>query len=160
MKPSVKILVGLGIIFIISDIVLSQFHTLGVIPHPPFPTSLVASITAGIGEEIIFRLFFISFWVWLISYVILKQKWKNKIFWGITIFSALIFTAAHFPSIIALYNLNAVNEIPYALMVEVTFLNVLLSFFTAYQFRKYGLLAAIGIHFWVDIVWHVLWGLF
>ena len=26
-------------------------------------------------------------------------------------------------------------------------------------FRKYGFLAPVGIHFWADIVWHVLWGL-
>ena len=63
--------IAIGVFFIFADIILSQFHTLGPLPHPPFPTSLIASAVAGIGEELIFRLFFISFWVWLISYVIL-----------------------------------------------------------------------------------------
>lgn len=66
--------IAIGIFFIITDTILARFHTLGPLPHPPFPISLVASITSGIGEEIIFRLFFISFWVWLISCVILRNR--------------------------------------------------------------------------------------
>jgi len=148
----------LGIIFIVLDLILSQFHTLGSIPHPPFPTSIIASATAAIGEEIIYRLFFISFWVWLISHLILKSRWKNIIFWLITFCSAILFASAHFPSIIALYGLNTISEIPFALIIELIILNGLLSIFTAYFFRKYGFLAAVGVHFWADIVWHVIWG--
>ncbi len=28
-----------------------------------------------------------------------------------------------------------------------------------YYFRKYGFLAAAGIHFWTDISWHVVYGM-
>jgi hypothetical protein len=24
---------------------------------------------------------------------------------------------------------------------------------------KYGFLAAVGIHFWTDVIWHVIWGM-
>jgi len=74
------------------------------------------------------------------------------------LFSAFLFALAHLPSIIALYGLNTVSEIPAALILEIIILNGLLLVFAAYYFRKYGLLAAVGIHFWADIVWHVLWG--
>ncbi|GAH57810.1 unnamed protein product, partial [marine sediment metagenome] len=37
-------------------------------------------------------------------------------------------------------------------------LNGVVSLFAAYYFRKYGFLAAVGIHFWTDVVWHVVWG--
>ncbi len=148
----------LGIIFIVLDLILSQFHTLGSIPHPPFPTSIIASATAAIGEEIIYRLFFISFWVWLISHLILKGRWKNIIFWIVTFCSAILFTSAHLPSIIALYGLNTLSEIPPALILEIFILNGLLSIPAAYYLRKYGLLAAVGVHFWADILWHVIWG--
>ncbi len=47
---------GLGIFFILCDVIISRYNPLGPFPHPPFPTSVVASATAGIGEEIIFRL--------------------------------------------------------------------------------------------------------
>jgi hypothetical protein len=38
-------------------------------------------------------------------------------------------------------------------------LNWVISIFAAYYFRKYGFLAAVGIHFWTDIIWHVIWGI-
>jgi hypothetical protein len=149
----------IGIFFILADVIFSKFHSLGPIPHPPFPTSLVASVTAGIGEEVIFRLFFISFWVWLISYVILKKRWQNQVFWVVSIFSALAFALGHFPSVMILFGLNTIQEIPFTLISEIILLNGVISIFAAYHFRKYGFLAAVGIHFWTDIIWHVLWGM-
>ena len=149
---------GIGIFLILADAILSRFHTLGPLPHPPFPTSLVASAAAGIGEELMFRLFFLSFGVWLISYVILRKRWQDQIFWIIAIFSALAFALAHIPSVMLLFGFNSVNEIPLALMGEIILLNGVVSLFAAYYFRKFGFLAAVGIHFWTDVVWHVIWG--
>jgi hypothetical protein len=150
---------GFGIFFIISDIVISSFNTVGHLPHPPFPTSLTASIAAGIGEEIVFRLFFISFWLWLISSFLLKGKEQNTIFWIITSFSAVAFSFGHLPSIMFLFNYTTFAQIPAMLLFEIILLNSVLSFFAAYFFRKYGFLAAVGIHFWTDLVWHVFYGL-
>lgn len=150
---------GIGIFFILADVIFSKFHTLGSIPHPPFPSSFVVSATAGIGEEVIFRLFFISFWVWFVSYIILKKRWQNQVFWIVTLFSALAFALGHFPSVMILFGLNTIQEIPFALISEIILLNGVISFFAAYYFRKYGFLAAVGIHFWTDIIWHVIWGI-
>ena len=150
--------VGIGVFLILADVVLSQFHTLGALPHPPFPISLVASLAAGIGEELIFRLFFISFWVWLISYLILKKRWQNQIFWIIAILSALVFALGHIPSLMIVFDLKAVSEIPLVLMSEIILLNGVLSLFAAYYFRKFGFLAPVGIHFWANVIWHVIWG--
>lgn len=151
---------GVGIILIISDLIFSKFNGLGRFPHPPFPTSIIASLSAGIGEEVIFRLFFICFWVWLISQIILKNKKQNLVFWIVSIASALAFAAGHLPSIQMLLGLPSINQIPAILMIEVFLLNGLLSILAAYNFRKYGFLAAVSIHFWADIVWHVIYGLF
>lgn len=150
--------VGIGFFFILADAGLSRFHALGPLPHPPFPTSLVASAVAGIGEEIIFRLFFISFCVWFISHVILKKKWQSHIFSLVAVLSAFVFAAGHIPSVMILSGLNTINEIPFALMAEIILLNGALSLFAAYYFRKYGFLAPVGIHFWTDVVWHVFYG--
>ncbi len=154
-------LVGLaiGVFFIIADALFSQFHSLGPLPHPPFPASIVGSLTAGIGEELIFRLFFISFWVWLISHVILKKRWQNQVFWIVAILSALTFAVGHIPSMMILFGLNTVSEIPLALMSEIILLNGVVSLFAAYYFRKFGFLAPVGIHFWADVIWHVIFGL-
>ena len=34
----------------------------------------------------------------------------------------------------------------------------MLSVLAGWHLRYNGLLAAIGIHFWADVVWHVVWG--
>jgi hypothetical protein len=149
-----------GIFFILADTILSQFHSLGPLPHPPFPTSLVASAVAGIGEEIIFRLFFISFWVWLLSCVVLKRRWQSQIFWVVAVISALAFAFGHLPALMLILNASDISEVPLALIGEIVLLNGVLSLLAAHYFRKYGILAAVGIHFWADVVWHVLWGLF
>ena len=81
---------GIGVFFIAADVIFTRFHALGPLPHPPFPVSIVASLTAGIGEELLFRLFFISFWVWLISHVILRRRWQNQVFWLVAIALLLI----------------------------------------------------------------------
>ena len=150
--------VCLGLFFILFDAILSQFNKVGPLPHPPFPTSLVASATAGIGEELLFRLFLLSFLVWLVSHVILKGRWQNQIFWIAAIISALIFALGHLPALMVLFGLSAIAEIPAALMSEIILLNGLVSLFAAYYLRKYGFLAPVGIHFWTDIVWHGVWG--
>lgn len=149
---------GLGVFFILADTLFSKFHALGPIPHPPFPTSLVASASAGIGEELIFRLFFISFWLWLIADVVLKKKWRNEIFWIVVLGSALAFAFAHIPSLMYLFGLKTMGDIPLALMSEIILLNGVLSIVAAYYFKTCGFLSAVSIHFWADVVWHVIWG--
>jgi hypothetical protein len=150
---------GMGIFFIICDLIFSPINSAGHLPHPPFPASLTASVVAGIGEEIIFRLFFISFWVWLISSILLKGKGKNPVFWIITTFSAIAFSMGHVQSIMFSFSDASLQQIPAMLLMEVILLNSIFSLFAACYFRKYGFLAAVGIHFWTDIVWHVVFGL-
>ncbi len=151
---------AIGLFFILADTLFSRFGSWGPLPHPPFPTSLVASATAGIGEEILFRLFFISFWVWLISAVLLKGRWQTPIFWFVAVWAALAFAAGHLPALMFLLGLQQITAIPRLLLGEILLLNGLVSLLAAFYFRKYGFLAAVGLHFWTDIVWHVIWGLF
>lgn len=149
----------IGVIFIMADALFSRLHPLGPMPHPPFPTSILASISAGIGEEILFRLFLISFWTWLISVWLLKGRYTNMTFWIITGMSALAFAAAHLPSFFFLTGAQTITDLPPALLVEIFALNGLLSLAAAWWMRKAGFLAAVGVHFWADIIWHVIWGL-
>jgi hypothetical protein len=150
---------ALGIFLIMGDQAFAPFNGIGNLAHPAFPASIFASLSAGIGEEIIFRLFLICFWVWIISSLMLKGRRQNTIFWILAVISALAFGASHLPSITALYNMqySALSPVLYA---EILLLNGAVAMFAAYYMRKYGFLAAVGIHFWADIVWHVIWGLF
>lgn len=152
--------IGIGIFFIVADRLFSRLHTAGALPHPPFPTSLVASATAGIGEETIFRLFFVSLWVWLISFVLMKGSHQNQVFWVIAVLSALAFAGGHIPSVMYALGYKSVSAIPIALLVEIFLLNGILAILAAFFFKQYGFLAAVGVHFWTDVVWHVIWGAF
>ncbi len=147
-----------GAFFIVADAMFQGFHSLGSIPHPPFPTSIVASLSAGIGEEVIFRLFFIPFWFWLVARVLLKGKQQEAIFWGVTTVSALLFAIGHLPSTILILGLESARDVPVAIWLEMLLLNGALSFLAAYSLRRNGFLAAVGIHFWTNVIWHVLWG--
>ncbi|MCD6284330.1 MAG: hypothetical protein J7M39_00270 [Anaerolineae bacterium] len=44
------------------------------------------------------------------------------------------------------------------MLVEIFLLNGVLSVIVAWLFRRYGFLAAMSVHFWTDVVWHVVWG--
>jgi membrane protease YdiL (CAAX protease family) len=149
----------LGLLFIVADNIFGRFHQYGPLPHPPFPTSVLASISAGIGEEMIFRLFFIPFLVWLISRVVLKGAQEQVVFWNAAIFSAIFFAAGHLPSVMFLLGTTSLSDIPAAMMAEIFLLNGTLSLVAAYFLRRSGYLAAATVHTSADIVWHVIWGL-
>ncbi len=151
--------VGLGVALIILDVFFRNVFGLPALPHPPFPTSLVASLAAGIGEETIFRLFFISLWTWLVSRVSLRWRAQTPVYWVVSVFSAVAFAMSHLPSIMFLNSWTSVSQVPPVLMTELLLLNGLISLVGAYYFRKYGFLATAGIHFWADVVWHVVWGM-
>jgi membrane protease YdiL (CAAX protease family) len=151
--------VAIGILFILSDLVLRNFNTVGAIPHPAFPSSLIASATAGIGEEMIFRLFLISLLTWLVSGKILKGRWQAPVFWAASAISALVFGLGHLPALMILFGISSFQVIPAVFLAEVLVLNGVLSLVSAYFFKKSEFLAAVGVHFWTDIVWHVIFGL-
>lgn len=148
-----------GIVLILGDMFFSTLHGMGRLPHPPFPASIFASIQAGIGEEIIFRYLFISVWLWIIWKKILKGKHFKLIFWILAIISALAFAAGHLPAVTALYGVS-INELEPGFIAEIFILNGVVAMAAAYYMKKYGILAAFGVHILTDIVWHVIWGVF
>lgn len=150
---------GSGVFFILMDLLFSPMNGIGRFPHPPFPTAIVASISAGIGEEIMFRLFFITFWTWLVSQVILRGRWQTPVYAVFSFLSAIAFSMAHLPAIMFLQGWTELAQVPAMLLAEILLLNGALSLLAAYFFRKYGFLAPVGIHFWNDILWHALWGI-
>ena len=54
-------LVG-GVLVVILDVVFAPINGYGRIVHPGFPLSIIASLSAGIGEEILFRGFVFGLW--------------------------------------------------------------------------------------------------
>jgi hypothetical protein len=44
-------------------------------------------------------------------------------------------------------------------MVEIIVLNGVIGIIAGQRYMKDGLVAAVGVHFWTDVVFHVIWGL-
>ncbi|GMO35838.1 MAG: hypothetical protein Ta2B_15990 [Termitinemataceae bacterium] len=151
--------ISVGIIFIVVDVLLNKIFNMPLYTHPPFPASLFASINAGVGEELMFRLFFISFWVWIFSKIIKTEKNRNILFWIIGAFSAIIFVLGHIPSVMMLYNYKTIYEISLPFWGMIIGLNSIVSIVAVYYFKKYGFIGAVLIHTFTDIIWHVLWGI-
>ncbi|MFC7046941.1 type II CAAX prenyl endopeptidase Rce1 family protein [Halobacteriaceae archaeon GCM10025711] len=110
------------------------------------------------GEEIVFRLFLIPLVVWLLSVKLLHGRHRTLAFWTAAGLSAVAFTVAHLPSVLFLLGTRSIGAVPPVLLGELFVLNGLLSLVAAVLFRRSGFLAAVGVHFWTDVVWHVVYG--
>ncbi len=155
------LLIGLavGIFMVVSDQVIAAIGNVQHFPHPAFPFSIIASASAGIGEEILFRFFMMGLWAYLLNLLLKRWDAGKTALWLGNIIAALAFSASHIPSAMMLTGVSALADIPTALMVELFLLNGILGLIAGARFIRDGLIAAIGIHFWADIVWHVIWPL-
>lgn len=127
--------------------------------HPGFPFSIIASASAGIGEEIMFRGFVLGLWALLFN--LLLRRWGKTplALWIGNVIAALAFAVSHLPAVMILYGYQSFSVIPPLLLGELFLLNGVLSLVAGARYFRTGLVAAIGIHFWADIVWHVIWPL-
>ena len=146
--------VGLGLV--VTDRVFAVIGDWSGFGHPAFPLSVLASGTAGIGEEIIFRLFVLSLWAFLLNLVLGRIGASGVAFWAGNAIAALAFAAAHLPTAMMLLNVATPADLPGIVLAELLLLNGIIGLVCGWQFRRVGLVAAVGVHFWADIVWHVL----
>lgn len=146
----------LGSFITLSDRIFALAENWGGFSHPEFPLSLVASASAGIGEEILFRMFVLGFWAFLINLLIKRWKMMKAALWTGNIIAAFIFAAAHLPAMMYLYHTNDPFQLPVVVLVEIFVLNGILALVAGKYYLKDGLVAAVGIHFWTDIMWHVI----
>lgn len=151
---------AVGVLLIALDLIFRGINGFGPGIHPPFPLSLVASGTAGIGEEVIFRALLVPVFMWLLLRIKPLKSRMNLAFWIAAIISGLLFALGHIPSVMMLGGIQAVSAISPILIVQIILMNGVLALVAAHYFRTSGFLAAVSVHFWTDIVWHVIWGLF
>ena len=119
----------------------------------------MASLSAGIGEEIIFRGFVFGLWGFLLNLALRRFVGRNTILWLANLIAALAFGAGHLGTAMLLTKANALTDLSPILLVEVFLLNGIVALVAGKAYMKSGLIGAIGVHFWADIIWHVLWGL-
>lgn len=115
----------------------------------PIWQGFLASFYGAIVEEILLRLFFMSFLVWLFS------KFTKALIatWGAIILSSLLFGLAHLPATQLLVELTPL------IILRAIILNGIGGVIFGWLYWKKGLLSAMIAHFSADIVLHVLFPL-
>jgi len=150
---------GLGVAVGLADLLVARLQNWPGFPQPAFPFSLVASATAAIGEEILFRSFVLGLWACLLHLVL--RRWADR---RVTLqignlLAALAFAAGHLASAMLLLGAASPAEIPTLILVEILLLNGAVGWVAGIQYVHQGLVAAVGLHFWTDVALHVVWPL-
>jgi hypothetical protein len=148
-----------GILMVLGDSVFAALGNGEGLAHPPFPLSLIASASAGIGEEVIFRGFVVGLWAFLLTRVLKGERRTGVVLWIANILAALAFAAGHLPAAMAMFGVQSPLELSGIVLAEILVLNCLVALVAGERTMRDGLVAAMGVHFWADIVWHVLWPL-
>jgi Type II CAAX prenyl endopeptidase Rce1-like len=149
-----------GLFVILLDVVFSPINGFGSIPHPAFPLSIIASLGAAIGEEILFRGLFFGLWAFILNWALHRFNGRTVALWIANIIAALGFSASHLGTVFVLSGARSISDLSPVLLVEIFLLNGVVGLVAGERYMKDGLVAASGVHFWADMVWHALWGLF
>ncbi|HEY5904035.1 MAG TPA: CPBP family glutamic-type intramembrane protease [Anaerolineales bacterium] len=148
-----------GLLLVAGDLAFASANGFGRLAHPAFPFSILASISAGIGEEILFRLFVFGLWAFLLSWLFKRFNGRTAALWIANVIAALAFGAGHFQIAMLMTGAASVAELNPLFVVEILLLNGLVGLVAGWRYMKDGLVAASGVHFWTDVVFHVLYGL-
>lgn len=158
----IPLLLGLvcGVALVIGDILFAPINGFGRLVHPHFPVSILASLSAGIGEEIMFRGFVFGLWGFLLNWLFKRFNGRILALWIANVIAALAFGAGHLGTIMFLAHASSLADLSPVLLVEVFLLNGVIGLIAGQRYMKDGLVTAAGVHFWTDMVFHVLYGLF
>jgi hypothetical protein len=148
-----------GGLLVIGDLLFAPINGVGQMMHPGFPVSILASISAGIGEEIAFRGFVFGLWGFILHWLLKRFNGRTAALWIANIIATLVFGASHFGTVLVITGATSLVELSPILMVEILVLNGIIGLIAGQRAMKDGLVAAMGIHFWADVVFHVVWGL-
>ena len=149
-----------GILVVIGDVLFAPINGFGRMVHPPFPLSAIASLSAGIGEEILFRVFVFGLWAFILNWLFKRFNGRALALWIANVIAALTFSASHLSTIMILTHAASISDLSPMTFVEIFLLNGIIGLIAGWRYMKDGLVAASGIHFWTDVVFHVTWGLF
>lgn len=152
-----------GVALALFEQVMQRGFAAPPIPHPEFPSSLLASYTAAVGEEILFRLLLLSLWALLLAQVFKRFLSPDRsrgaalaIANGI---AALSFALSHLGTAMVLFGVTSPAQLPAATWVELLVLNGVIGLLAGHHFMRSGLVAATGVHLGADLIWHVVYGL-
>lgn len=153
-----KISIGIGVVMGFLIIVGDWFFSLSVdlssiaVVEPPIWQGFLASFYGGINEEILMRLFLVSFFVWLFNKIRRKPSFESSssILWISIVLSAIIFGIGHLPVTSSLVTLTPM------IVLRAVVLNGIGGIAFGWLYWKKGLESAMISHFSTDIILYVV----
>jgi membrane protease YdiL (CAAX protease family) len=128
---------GLGVacalLLILGDIIFTPINGFGHFPHPPFPVSIIASLSAGIGEEMMFRGLVFGLWAFILHWALRRFNGSMAAMWIAIVIAALAFGAGHLGTIIVLTGGKSLATLNPILLVEVFLLNGIVGLVAGYR---------------------------
>ena len=106
-----------------------------------------------------FRSFVMGLWAFLLNALLKRSQATRLALWLANVIAALAFSVSHLPAMMLLFGQITQAQMPVTTLVELFLLNSIISLLAGERFMHDGLVAAIGVHFWADIIWHVIWPL-
>lgn len=148
-------LIGSVIIILLDLFVFSPLigAPMDQLPSPNWWQGLLASLYGGFTEEIMLRLFGMTFIVWLLAWITKKEKDNipNSFYYVAIFLVAIIFGLGHLPATIQVF-----GDLSTIIVIRALVLNGLLGLWFGYLYWRKGLEYAMIAHMSADIFLHVL----
>ncbi len=152
--------IGIGVRYLTLPMILEEFKAqniplsaLGETTQGPWWTTLLAAISAGITEEVGFRLGLLTVLIWMVGWIWHDETGRTKPvgFWLTNLIVAVLFGAFH------LLNLSALGlPLMAGLVIRAILGNGLLALAFGWLYWTYGLECAILTHSTIDVLLYVL----
>ena len=142
----------LGVIFAIGAILFDMLNPYKV-PRLPIPISIPYWIFVAIFDEFFWRLFLLTFLIWLISHVIKDDEKQEKIFWFVVVLEAVLYMLLQTSMFI-----QNVGPITPVLFLQIILIGGGFTVIACYCYRKGGFLAVMVLRLTQYMLYHVLYG--
>jgi len=106
-----------------------------------------------------FRGFVFGLWAFVLNWLFKRFHGRTAALWIANVIAALAFAAGHLGTVLVLTGASSLSELSPILLVEIFLLNGVIGLVAGERYMKDGLVAAVGVHFWTDMVFHVFYGL-
>jgi len=145
---SVVVAFILALVIIVFDVFFSKRMPKYEFEEPTKTQALLASLYGGISEEVLTRLFVMTLFVSLASWIGVN----NFSYWIGIILAAVLFGVGHLPAAFSLIGKTKI------VAIRTILLNTIPGIVFGYLFWKYGIEIAMVTHFFGDIFLHVIIG--
>lgn len=142
----------LGVIFAFGAILFDILNPYKV-PRLPIPISIPYWIFVAIFDEFFWRLFLLTFLIWLISRIFKDDEKQEKIFWFVVVLEAVLYMLLQTSMFI-----QNVGPITPVLFLQIILIGGGFTVVACYCYRKGGFLAVMVLRLTQYMLYHVLYG--